>query len=775
MTAKSRTVNTSYIDATVAGKPVTISEASIRSDLLFDDADGIDSFNNQAIFDNIQLMGYEGDLNTLTCNKALFSPQWKFDVIDKKDNLRCQKMNKSCMMNLRRWLLRLTLAKAMDDVSRQALKRKEVELGHLKRSSTEYKKNNLLLASTLPNAGFTIDPKLPDWQDAFDTLANDGILMELMMKMKILHSEQNIQNHKDHRTVSLHVILSLRRTQDDITTLQDESWVEAMQEELLQFKLQKVWVAIWKKDYDEVFAPVARIEAIRLFLAFASYMGFTVYQMDVKSAFLYDTIEEEMSSMGELTFFLGLQVKQQPDGIFISQDKSMDLVSLIFQVTPKASHLNAVKRIFRYLKHQPKLGLWYPRDSPFELEAYSDSDYGGASLDRKSTTGGCQFLRKRLISWQCKKQTIMANSTTEAEYVAAANCCGQVLWIQNQMMDYGFNFMNTKIHIDNESTISVIKNPVAHSRTNHIEIRFHFIRYCYEKRLIEHWLIESVTTIEERQDDFVYSLYRMLCEQTDFANGDVFISLGSRESLERDMDGTEEFLLSNLFDFWLTKVSTDMLKHNMVAYLEKTDGNTEFHQIMDFLTRSSIYYALTVSPIVSTSFVEQFWTTAKSRTVNNISYIDATVAGKPVTISEASIRSDLLFDDADGIDSLNNQAIFDNIQLMGSKSTSWDQIPSNIATAGKNFSGKVTPLFDFMLVQQTEDEGDTSERPSDSQPIPSPPHPSADQPQTQINPSPRPYPSIVVPDSILKGSGRNHGGQSSNDASLSGNEDGLTL
>ncbi|GJV81005.1 hypothetical protein Tco_1516875 [Tanacetum coccineum] len=126
-----------------------------------------------------------------------------------------------------------------------------------------------------------------------------------------------------------------------------------------------------------------------------------------------------------------------------------------FQVTLKASHLHAVKRIFRYLKHQPKLGLWYPRDSPFELEAFSDSDYAGASLDRKSTTGGCQFLGRRLISWQCKKQTIVANSTTEAEYVAAAHCCGQVLWIQNQMMDYGFNFMNTKIHIDNESTNNV--------------------------------------------------------------------------------------------------------------------------------------------------------------------------------------------------------------------------------------------------------------------------------------------------------------------------------
>ncbi|GJY34294.1 hypothetical protein Tco_0418763 [Tanacetum coccineum] len=113
------------------------------------------------------------------------------------------------------------------------------------------------------------------------------------------------------------------------------------------------------------------------------------------------------------------------------------------------------------------------------------SDYGGASLDRKSTIGACQFFGRRLISWQCKKQTIVANSTTEAEYVAAANCCGQILWIQNQMMDYGFNFMNTKILIDNESTICIIKNLVCHSRTKHIEIRHHFIRDCYEKRLID--------------------------------------------------------------------------------------------------------------------------------------------------------------------------------------------------------------------------------------------------------------------------------------------------
>ncbi|GJV71904.1 putative ribonuclease H-like domain-containing protein [Tanacetum coccineum] len=284
------------------------------------------------------------------------------------------------------------------------------------------------------------------------------------------------------------------------------------------FKLQKVWTLIKARlvaqgytqeegiDYDEVFALVARIEAIRrteviswlqvmqkddgIFISQDKYVADILKKFDfvtvktastpieTNKALLKDEEAEDVdvhlyrSMIGSLMYLTA----SRPDIMFVV------CACARFQVTPKVSHLHAVKRIFRYLKGQPKLGLWYPMDSPFDLEAFSDTR---ASLDRKSTTGGCQFLGKRLISWQCKKQTIVANSTTKAEYVAAANCCGQVLWIQNQMLDYGFNFMNTKIHIDNESTICIVKNPVFHSKTKHIEIRHHFIRDSYKKKLIQ--------------------------------------------------------------------------------------------------------------------------------------------------------------------------------------------------------------------------------------------------------------------------------------------------
>nr|GEW47104.1 uncharacterized mitochondrial protein AtMg00810-like [Tanacetum cinerariifolium] len=233
-------------------------------------------------------------------------------------------------------------------------------------------------------------------------------------------------------------------------------------------------------DYDEVFVPMASIEAIRIFLAFASYTGFIVYQIDVKSAFLYGTIDEEVYVTQPPRFvdpkfpnkvykvvkaLYGLHqasracVKtastptetQKPlvkdkeavdvdvhlyrsmigSLMYLTASRSDIMFAVYacfrFQVTPKTSHLQALKRIFRYLKGQPILGLWYPKVSSFNLEAYSDSDYVGVNLDRKYTTGGCQFFGRRLISWQCKKQTIVATSTTKAEYVDAAHCCGKCL------------------------------------------------------------------------------------------------------------------------------------------------------------------------------------------------------------------------------------------------------------------------------------------------------------------------------------------------------------
>ena len=272
--------------------------------------------------------------------------------------------------------------------------------------------------------------------------------------------------------------------------------------------------------------------------------------------------EFEMSMMGELTFFLGLQIKQLQDGIFISQSKyvkellkkygllnskalntpmsstlnldqdengkSVDekqyrgmIGSLLyltasrpdimfsvclcarFQANPKESHLTAVKRIFRYLNGTKDLGLWYPRGDDFKLIGYSDSDFAGYKVDRKSTSGHCLFLGSSLISWSSKKQTSVALSTAEAEYMAAAACCSQVLWMIQQLKDIGFNYNEVPIRCDNTSAISIAKNPVQHSRTKHIEVRHHFIRDHVEKGDV---VIEYVNTDLQLADIFTKPL-----------------------------------------------------------------------------------------------------------------------------------------------------------------------------------------------------------------------------------------------------------------------------
>ncbi|KAJ0927093.1 putative RNA-directed DNA polymerase [Helianthus annuus] len=255
------------------------------------------------------------------------------------------------------------------------------------------------------------------------------------------------------------------------------------------------------------------------------------------------TAEFEMSAMGELQCFVGLQVRQLQNGTFIHQGKYAkellkkfdmddckpcstpiatnklvmseekdDLVdqtlyrstigSLLYltasrpdimfatcvcarsQLAPRKSNLIAVKRIFRYLKGAPTLGIWYPADGKIELSGFSDSDFAGCDKTRKSTSGGCQFLGNCLVSWQSKKQAAVSTSTAEVEYIAAASCTAQLLWLQNQLLDFGITALKTPLMLDSQAAENIIKNPVSHSTTKHIDIRHHFVRDCYEKGLI---------------------------------------------------------------------------------------------------------------------------------------------------------------------------------------------------------------------------------------------------------------------------------------------------
>ncbi|GJR47357.1 retrovirus-related pol polyprotein from transposon TNT 1-94 [Tanacetum coccineum] len=465
-------------------------------------------------------------------------------------------------------------------------------------------------------------------------------------------------------------------------------WIEAMQEELHEFERLEVWELvpppdkafvislkwIYKVkldelggilknkarlvargyrqeegiDFEESFALVARLEAIRIFLAFAAHMNMVIYQMDVKTTFLNGNLREEvyvsqpdgfvdpdkpnyvyklkkalyglkqaprawydmlssflisndfskgsvdptlfirregnelilvqiyvddiifaastpelcdlfakimcskfkMSMMGKISFFLGLQISQSPRGIFINQSKyaleslkkygyeSCDPVdtpmvekskldedkegkavdpshyrgmigTLLYltasrpdlqfaicmcaryQARPTEKHLNAVKRIFRYLKGTVHRGLWYPKDSSFALTAFADADHAGCQDTRRSTSGSIQLLGDRLVSWSSKRQKSAAISSTEAEYIALSGCCAQVLWMRSQLTDYGFGFNKIPMYCDNKSAIALCCNNVQHSRSKHIDIRFHFIKEHVENGVIELYFVNT--------------------------------------------------------------------------------------------------------------------------------------------------------------------------------------------------------------------------------------------------------------------------------------------
>ncbi|GJS21897.1 retrovirus-related pol polyprotein from transposon TNT 1-94 [Tanacetum coccineum] len=301
----------------------------------------------------------------------------------------------------------------------------------------------------------------------------------------------------------------------------------------------------------------------------------------------------KMSMMGKISFFLGLQISQSPRGIFINQSKyaleslkkygfeSCDPVdtpmvekskldedkegkavdpshyrgmigTLLYltasrpdlqfaicmcaryQARPTEKHLNAVKRIFRYLKGTVHRGLWYPKDSSIALTAFADADHAGCQDTRRSTSGSIQLLGDRLVSWSSKRQKSAAISSTEAEYIALSGCCAQVLWMRSQLTDYGFGFNKIPMYCDNKSAIALCCNNVQHSRSKHIDIRFHFIKEHVENGVIE---LYFVNTEYQLADIFTKALGR---ERIEFLINKLGMRSFTPETLKKLADDVDE-------------------------------------------------------------------------------------------------------------------------------------------------------------------------------------------------------------------------------------------
>ncbi|GKB82706.1 retrovirus-related pol polyprotein from transposon TNT 1-94 [Tanacetum coccineum] len=513
--------------------------------------------------------------------------------------------------------------------------------------------------------------------------------------------------------------------------LTQSCWIEAMQEELNEFEHLGVWELVPRPDkvmvitlkwiykvkldelggilknkarlvargyrqeeginFEESFAPVARLEAIRIFLAYAAHMNMVVYQMDAKTAFLNGNLREEvyvsqpdgfvdkdkpnhvyklekalyglkqaphawydmlssflisqdfskssvdptlfiyrdgkelllvqiyvddiifvasipelcdlfskimclkfkMLMMGKISFYLGLQISQSPRGIFINQSKytleslkkySFDSCNPVdtpmvekskldedkegkaidpshycgmigtllyltssrsdlqfaicmcarYQALPTEKHLNAVKRIFRYLKITVNRGLWYLKDSSIALTTFADADHTGCQDTHRSTSSSMQFLGDRLVSWSSKRQKSAVISSTEAEYIAMSGCCAQILWMRSQLTDYGLGFNKITMYCDNKSVIALCCNNVQHSRSKHIDIRFYFIKEHVENGVID---LYFVNTEYQLTDIFTKALAR---ERIEFLINKLGMRSFTPETLKQLADEVDE-------------------------------------------------------------------------------------------------------------------------------------------------------------------------------------------------------------------------------------------
>ncbi|GKA69885.1 retrovirus-related pol polyprotein from transposon TNT 1-94 [Tanacetum coccineum] len=310
------------------------------------------------------------------------------------------------------------------------------------------------------------------------------------------------------------------------SAITEDCWFQAMQDEIHEFdrlqiykvKLDEYGDVLKNKarlvakgyrqeegiDFEESFAPVVRIEAIRIFIANAASKNMTIYQMDVKTAFLNGELKEEVY-VSQLEGFVD---PYHPTHVYRLKKALYGLKQAPrawYQASPTKKHLEALKRVFWYLRGTINWGLWYPKDTAMALTAYADADHAGCQDTRRSTSGSAQFLGDKLVSWSSKKQKSTTISTIEAEYIAMSGCCAQILWMRSQLTDYGFVFNKIPLYCDNRSAIALCCNNVQHSRSKHIDIRHHFIREQVEKGVVK---LYFVTTDYQLADIFTKALPR---------------------------------------------------------------------------------------------------------------------------------------------------------------------------------------------------------------------------------------------------------------------------
>nr|GEY13640.1 hypothetical protein [Tanacetum cinerariifolium] len=316
-----------------------------------------------------------------------------------------------------------------------------------------------------------------DLEDLFQKFYDEYFDSSKIMKSSTTNVETSINEEVFHEvSESFQGDSSSSSLNDDVQqkgkTIVNTKWIFKNKKDksslVIQNKARLVAVGYSQQegiDYDEMFAPVARIKAIHLFLAYVAHKDFTVFQMDVKTAFLNGILKKEVyvgqplvgkpvahtdyqNMIGSLMYV----TSSRPDIMFAT------CMCARYQANLNEHHVSPVKRIFRYLKETINLGLWYSKDFSFDLTAYSDADHVGCHLDRKSTSGSVQFLGEKLVCWSSKKQNYVSISIAEFEYVAVSSCYAQVLWMHTQLTDYGFFYDKVPIYCDSKSAIAISCN-----------------------------------------------------------------------------------------------------------------------------------------------------------------------------------------------------------------------------------------------------------------------------------------------------------------------------